>query len=249
MAYDPASLDAPFAALKAYDWGADAAAFQPIDAAVVAAHGDAGLRTALESRLAALLGEGTSRAAKEYICRKLSLIGTAASVPALASLLPQREHSHMARFALERIAAPEAATALRKAAETVEGDLKIGMVSSLAGKGDTAAVPLLAGMLQADRRLAIAAAEALGRLATPEASQALAAIAGVKDPAVAAAVVDARLACAEAFLHQGKRAEALSLYKSLEAATTTGGTSSAAKNAAIAVSRGILACLDTSSPS
>jgi HEAT repeat protein len=252
MAYDPASLDAPFAALRSYDWGGDAKAFQPLDDAVVAAHADAGLRTALETRLAALLGEGTSRAAKEYICRKLSLLGTAASVPALAALLPQQDHSHMARFALERIGAPEAAAALRKAAESVEGDLKIGMVSSLAGKGDTAAVPLLAAMLQtgmpqADRRLASAAAEALGRLATPEAAQALAAAAGASDPGIAAAIVDARLACAEALLQQGKRAEALALYKAVET-TTAGGTSPAAKSAAVAVTRGILACLDTSSP-
>ena len=157
----------------------------------------------------------------------------------------------MARFALEQIGAPEAAAALRKAAETVEGDLKIGMVSSLAGKGDTAAVPLLAGMLksgvpQADRRLATAAADALGRLATPEASQALAAAAGATDPGLAAAIVDARLACAENLLRQGKRAEALALYKAIEA-TNAGGTSPAAKNAAVAIARGILACLDTSS--
>ena len=246
MAYDPASLDAPFAALKSYDWGGDATAFQPIDAAVIAAHADAGLRSALETRLAALLGDGTSRAAKEYICRKLSLIGTAASVPALAALLPQKDHSHMARFALERIGAPEAAAALRQAAETVEGDLKIGMVSSLAGRGDTASVPLLAGMLKADRRLAVAAAEALGTLATPDATQALAG-AATTDPAVAAAVVDARLECAEALLRQGKRSEALALYKAIESAAA-GGASTAAKNAAFAATRGILACLDTSSP-
>jgi HEAT repeat protein len=247
MAYDPASLDVPFAALKSYDWGGDAAAFQPIDVAVVAAHGDAGLRTALEARLAALLGEGTSRAAKEYICRKLSLIGTAASVPALAALLPEKDHSHMARFALERIGAPEAGAALRKAAETAQGVLKIGMVSSLAGRGDPAAVPLLAGLLKADRPVACAAALALGRLATPEAAQALAAAAGSTDPGVAAAVIDARLACGETFLRQGKRAEALAVYKALES-TTAGGTTPATKNAAAAVTRGILACLDTSSP-
>jgi HEAT repeat protein len=247
MAYDLSSLDTPLAALKSFDWGGDATAFQPIDAAVVAAHADAGLRTALETRLAALLGDGTSRAAKEYICRKLSLIGTAASVSGLAALLPQKDHSHMARFALERIGAPEAAAALRSAAQTVDDDLKIGMVSSLAGKGDTAAVPLLAGMLKAESRLAVAAAEALGRLATPEAAQALAEATNATDPTLKAAVSDARLACAESLLRQGKRAEALALYKSLET-TAAGDTSPAAKNAAVAVTRGILACLDTSSP-
>ena len=38
MAYDPASLDKPFEILKAFDWGGDTSAFQPIDSAVVVAH-------------------------------------------------------------------------------------------------------------------------------------------------------------------------------------------------------------------
>lgn len=247
MAHDPATLEAPFAALKSYDWGADAAAFQPIDAAVITAHADQGLRSTLETRLAALLGDDTSRAAKEYVCRKLALIGTAASVPALAALLPQKDHSHMARFALERIGAPEAADALRKAAETVEGDLKIGMITSLASRGDTASVSVFAGLLKGERRLAVAAAEALGTLATPEAAQALAAAAAATDPALAAAILDARLECAEALLRQGKRPEALALYKAIES-TAAGNASPVAKNAAFAATRGILACLDTSSP-
>ena len=147
MAFDLATLDAPFAALKAYDWGADAAPFKTIDDAVIAAHGDAALRGELEKRFAALLGAGTSRAAKEYVCRKLMMIGTAASVPALAALLADKDNSHMARFALERISGPEAIEAIRKALGSVPVDLKIGMISSLAARGDAACVPMLAGLL------------------------------------------------------------------------------------------------------
>ncbi|MFM8805551.1 MAG: hypothetical protein ACKOK8_16865, partial [Planctomycetia bacterium] len=99
MAYDPTSLDKPLEVLKAFDWGGDTSAFQPIDDAVIAAHGDSAARADLEKRLAALLAAPTSRAAKEYVCRKLSLIGTAASVPSLAALLPEKDHSHMARYA------------------------------------------------------------------------------------------------------------------------------------------------------
>jgi len=243
MASDPASLDTSFATLRGYDWGADAAALQPIDAAVIAAHGDAAARADLEERLVALLGGGTSRAAKEYVCRKLSLIGTAAAVPALANLLPDKEHSHMARFALERIAAPEAAAALRKALATVQGDLKIGMISSLAGRGDVASVPALAALLASEPRTAAAAAAALGRIGSAEAAQALAA-ADSADQAVRAAVVDARLSCAEAQLRQGKRQEALATYKALADAAAAD-TSPAAKAGRLAATRGILACLDT----
>lgn len=248
MAYDPASLDKPFEILKTFDWGGDTSAFQPIDAAVVAAHADPTARADLEKRLAALLGAGTSRAAKEYICRKLSLIGTAASVPSLAALLPEKDHSHMARFALERINAAEAAEALRKALGTVQGDLKIGMISSLAGRGDAASVPVIAALLTGDSRTAVAAADALGRIRTPEACQSLAAASGVADAAAAAAIANARLACAESLLKQGKRAEAKSIYTSLSESTAAG-TTPAAKATRLAATRGILACLDTTTPS
>jgi HEAT repeat protein len=249
MAYDPASLDKPFEILKAFDWGGDTAAFQPIDAAVVAAHADPAARADLEKRLASLLGAGTSRAAKEYVCRKLSLIGTAASVPSLAALLPEKEHSHMARFALERIPAAEAAEALRKALGAAQGDLKIGMISSLAGRGDAASVPAIAALLSGDSRTAVAAADGLGRIHTPEACQALAAASGVTDKAALAAIADARLACAESLLRQGKRAEAKAIYTSLADAAAKAGATPAAKATRLAASRGILACLDTTTPS
>ena len=244
MAHDPASLDELFASLQAFDWGGDATALREIDAAVIAAHGDAAVRADLEKRLSALLGGSCPRAAKDYACRKLAVIGTAASVPALAAFLPDREHSHMARFALQQISAAEAAAALRKALGDLQGDLKIGMISSLAGRGDAASVPLLAALVRGEPRIAVAAAEALGRIRTDEALQALAAAADVADPAVAAAVADARLAGAEAQLRHGRRPEALATYRAL-AEATAGGTTPSAKAVRLAATRGILACLDT----
>jgi len=240
MAYDSASLDKPLEALKAFDWGGDAAPLQAIDAAVIAVHADPAARADLEKRLAALLGAGTSRPVTEYVCRKLSLIGTAASVPTLAALLPQKDHSHMARFALERIAAPEAAAALRQALAAVQGDLKIGMISSLAGRDDAACVPMLAGLLAGESSTAVAAADALGRIHTPEAVQVLAAATSISDKPAAAAIVNARLACAESLLRQGKRPEAMAVYNSVAA-----GSEPTASFMRLAAERGILACLDT----
>jgi hypothetical protein len=246
MALDPATLDAPFAALQAYDWGADAGPLAAIDAAVVAAHDDKPLRDEVEKRLIAVLSGTTSRAAREYACRKLMLVGGAASVPALAALLGDAAQSHMARFALERIAAPQAGEALRQAATRLQGDLRIGMISSLAGRGDTAAVAMLAGLLTGEPKTAVVAADALGRIHSPEAIAALAG-GGVKDAAVAAAIVDARLASAERLLAQGKRAEAHTIYKAIESAAD--GQSPASRSAKLAAARGVLACLDTSTAS
>jgi hypothetical protein len=242
MAFDLASLDAPFASLKTYDWGADAGFFKTIDDAVIAAHADASLRRDIEKRFSALLGDGTSRAAKEYICRKLSMIGTASSVPALAALLPHKDHSHMARFALERIGGPEAADALRKAFASLDGDLKLGMMASLAARRDTASVPLFAPLLKADEKTAVAAAKALGMIQDAASSQALASAAAAASGKAAAAITDARLACAEAMLAEGKRSEAMAVYRQLEASAAG---KPGEKAAAIAAKRGIVACLDT----
>ena len=102
-------LDQAFEALKTYDWGVDPAVLKPINEALVTTSDDPAARKSLESRLCEALGSDVPRAAKDYVCRALRTIGTAASVRALAELLPQAESSHMARYALERIPAPEAA--------------------------------------------------------------------------------------------------------------------------------------------
>ena len=164
MPFDLTTLDEPLKTLAAYDWGADAAPFKAIDAAVIAAHADKALRAELEKRFTDLLGCGTTRAAKEYVCRKLMMIGTATSVPALAALLGDSDNSHMARFALERIPVPEAGNALNKALATVSEPLKVGMISSLAARRDPACVTALTALLKGSPLLAIPAANALGSI-------------------------------------------------------------------------------------
>jgi HEAT repeat protein len=118
------------------------------------------------------------------------------------------------------------------------------MISSLAGRGDAASVPLLAALLPGESKTAVAAADALGRIHSPEAIQALAAASGVSDKAAAAAISNARMACAESLLKQGKRAEAKAIYTSLSEAAAAG-TTPTAKATRLAAARGILACLDT----
>ncbi|HPZ83015.1 MAG TPA: hypothetical protein PL064_06260, partial [Thermogutta sp.] len=74
-------LEDAFEALKTFDWGADPKVLKPIDDAIVATYGDAAGRRELENKLLELLKSDVSRAAKDFICRKLRVIGTAASVP------------------------------------------------------------------------------------------------------------------------------------------------------------------------
>ncbi|NBX29402.1 hypothetical protein EBR04_02950 [bacterium] len=241
MAYDSASLDAPFAALAAFDWGQDAAPLEAIDDAVNATHGDANGRSDLEKRLVKILEAGPKRAAKEYACRKLSMIGTATAVPALATLLYDAESSHMARFALERIAAPEATAALRTALGMLAGGPRVGIMDSLAARGDEESLATIAGLLAADELTAVAAAKALGAFRSPAAADALAAAAPAAVGQVAAAIADARFECAEELLRQNKRTEAAAIYAAIAAATAGKPESRLIE---LAATRGLVACAD-----
>lgn len=228
-------LDQAFDKLKTLDWGADLKPLEAIDAAVIASHNDAAVQKDLESRLTALLKAEAPRDAKDYACRKLMIVGTTAAVPTLAELLPQEQHSHMARFALERIPATEAATALRDSLPKVNGKLKVGVIASLGARRDAASVSALAALLtDTDEQIVRAAATALGDIASAEAAKSLTDI----KPAGAAAksaVTDARLACAEALLAAGNKAEAMAIYKSFAAGDQP-------KHIKLAGTRGMLAC-------
>lgn len=238
---DAAPLDDAFAALRAFDWSADGGFAKTIDAAVVAAHGDDAARADLERRFVAILSADASRAAKDYACRRLVPVGTATAVPALAALLPAADHSHLARGALERIAAPEAGQALRDALAALHGDLAIGMMASLAARGDAASVPLLAERLRGDGPEAVAAAVALGRIGSPAAATALAGVDAFGGGPRASAVADARLACAERLLASGNAAAAATAYRALAAGAAG---KPAARRIELAATRGLLACAD-----
>jgi HEAT repeat protein len=215
-AANAAAVDKAFEALKSFDWGTDRTLLKPIDDAVIAAHDNAALQKELEPRLVAVLKTGANRDAKDFVCRKLMLIGTAASVPALAELLPDKDNSHMARYALERIAAAEAARALRDALPTLSGSLKVGVIASLGVRRDAASVPALAALLaDADQKVACASMCALGDIGNSVAAKALNTFAKKAPNELKPALADALLTNAERLLADGKKAEAILIYKSL----------------------------------
>jgi HEAT repeat protein len=237
---DAAAVDKAFEALKTYDWGTERNTLDPIDEAVVATQGDAAGRKELETRLLAVLNSGASRSAKDYICRTLRTVGTAESVPTLAALLPDEDLSHIARYALERIPAAEAGAAMAQALPKLPDAFKVGTIGSLGVRRDAASVAVLAGMLpNADPAIVRAAACALGNIGTPEAGKALSDFAKKADESLKPAVADACLVCAERLLADGKKAQALVLYKSLSAEGQP-------KHVRLAAQRGLLAAVGKS---
>ncbi len=213
-----ATVDDAFNTLKTYDWGADRAALNPIDQAIIATQKDAAARKALEKRLVDALAGGLSRSAQDYVCRKLRVVGTAQSIPALAALLPAEETSHIARYALERIPDEKAVAALRNALPKVSSKLKPGLIGSLGKRRDTKSIASIAKRLgESDLQVARAAAQALALIGTPAAAKQLSAFAKKASPDMKLPVADARLICAEQLLADGKKSEAVALYKELQA--------------------------------
>ena len=213
---DPAALDKAFETLKTYDWGQDRSPLKALDDAVAAAHGDAAAKKALEARLVTVIKSDAPRAAKDAVCRQLSLIGSAEAVPALAELLTNQELSQMGRYALERIPDASAVAALRDALPKTEGLLKVGVINSLGVRRDAESAAALTALLEnQDQQVTAAAAAALGAIASPDAAKALDEFQKKAPDKLKLAVADARLCCAERQLAAGKKLEAMAIYKSL----------------------------------
>lgn len=233
-----ADLDKAFEALKTYKTGDDPAPVQgPIDKAVMAVQGNMANRTALERRLAATLTPAYSYVARSFVCRQLALIGTPASVPALAPLVLEEELSVHARNALERIAGEESAKALRDALGQAKGRTRIGVINSVVARRDAASTRVLIKILGEDQDSAAAAAKALGEIGTAEAAKALTAARGKGPAKVQQAVVDGTLICADRLVAAGQRSQAITLLEGLTEASQPKHVRLAAHRALSAVAR------------
>ena len=225
--------DKAFELLQTYDYGDDRKALNPIDDAIVATQNDKAGRKKLEDQMIAVLQSDATRNGKDYVCRKLKVIGTEASVPALGSMLSDPIHSHMARYALESMPNDAAGAALRDALGKLTGALKAGVIGSLGVRQDDAAVDSLSELVgDSDAVVAKAAARALAAIRSPAAAKAL--MAAKPNAASSSAAVDAMLACAEQLVAGGDANTALQIYSKLAA--------SPVKHIKLAASNGMLAC-------
>lgn len=151
-----------------------------------------------EAELIVVLKSDAALEQKSAACRQLASIGTKQAVPVLAPLLADEKLSHMARYALEPLPDSSADDAFRAVLGTLKGKLLIGVINSIAVRGDQKAIPQLLKLWQdSDASVADAAAAALGKLGSVEAAPKL--------------TGDAALRCAEAL--KGK--EAVAIYERL----------------------------------
>ncbi len=231
----PANLDEALKQLATYEFGQSREALTMISDAIRDSHANKADRDKLVGRLTGMLAGSTSIDGKRFICRQLSIGGGAASVPALAALLLDKDLSDMARYALERIEDPAAVAAMRAALPRAAGKQKIGIINSLGDRKDAESLAALAAALgDADPAIAAAAAAAVGKIDGSEAAKALTgALAGAK-PEVRPTVVDALLLCADRLAAAAKKDEAAAIYQAMYKPTE-------AKHIRMAALRGLVA--------
>ena len=169
--------------------------------------------------LIALLQSNAPQADKAIACKQLAIYGDKDAVPALAPLLCDWELASWARIALEAIPGPAADAALRGALDKVHGRLLVGDINSIGVRRDPKAVsPLVKKLKDVDPDVAAAAAVALGRIGGTVAAGALSKALATTPEAVRTAVAQGCILCAERFIAQGKRPEAVKLYDSVRLA-------------------------------
>jgi HEAT repeat protein len=171
-----------------------------------------------EVKLIRQLQSDAPLAEKAAACARLKNVGSAACVPALSSLLTDDQLAHSARYALESMPAPEAGKALLDALNRAKGSNQVGIINSLAMRGEAGAVQEFAKLLSSgDQDVAVAAAEGLGRIGGAEAAAGLeSALAGSRGE-THRIEVDALLACAERCREKGELREASRLYRRIYA--------------------------------
>ncbi|MCH8219090.1 MAG: hypothetical protein IH892_20205 [Planctomycetes bacterium] len=211
--HSSAAATADYEALGDYDFGKSRQALSAIEQEIRSLSSTGHLQ--VESRLLDVLDRPqASFAAKQFVCRMLRRVGSAHCVPDLAELLSDAELSHMARFALQHLPAPQAGAALRAALTTLEGDLRVGVIGSLGLREDRLAVDLLAALvISKDRGTASAAIKALGRIGGREAAQCLSTV--NLSAGLAALREDSLLMCGDSLLAEGQRDRAVAIYREM----------------------------------
>jgi HEAT repeat protein len=165
-----------------------------------------------EQELIAVLHSDSAKAKKADACKDLSVYGSPKAVPELAKLLPDEQLASWARIALEAIPGPASDEALRRAADSLHGQLLVGVINSIGVRRDAGAVKsLIPKLTDQDVGVASAAAVALGRVGNAEAAKSLQQTLASAPAKVRPAIAEGLVLCAERSLKEGRAAEAVVL--------------------------------------
>ena len=211
-----ASESADLDALMHYESGADATPLRHYEQLVAQSVNDAALRKSVEADLVRVLGGDSTFEAKRFACLNLAVIGTEASVPALAALLKQGETVGIACAALAQNPSPKATAELRKALGSLSGRAQAQVAHALGVRQDTKAVTQLNKLASgSDLDAAEAAIIALGKIGTAGAQKTLAKLRQECPETLSRAVAEASLSLAETLAAKGSPRLAAGIYTEL----------------------------------
>jgi HEAT repeat protein len=210
------SASATLESLRHYASGADATPLRRYEQLVAESVNNAAQRKGIEADFVSVLTGDSTFEAKRFACQQLAIIGTSASVPALANLLKDEATAGIACLALANNPSPEALAALRAALGTTKGLALAHVIHTLGERGDTKAVAQLNKLARdTDPMVAESAIVALGKIATPGAAKTLAALRRDESPALRLAVADGSIRLAERLAAKGEPRRATVIYTEL----------------------------------
>jgi len=215
---DLQKLDALLIQVQAYDWGASREPLMQYTDLERAAYQDPAMVRLVEKKLLTLLKRNASLAAKQFVCQRLSVIGSEASAPTLSKMLKDEKTADMARYALERIPGKKITDALHKALGSSRGLTRIGIINPLGQRAEAGSAAALIKLLNhSDPAVVAASASALGKIGTLAAVAALEQALPKMKTDLLPTALQAMLQAADKLAQTGNASAALTLYKKLQA--------------------------------
>lgn len=183
------------------------------------ARGSAGKRTQraeLEAALANLLVPTSTFEARRFACQQLAVVGSDASVPAIAKLLAENDTVGIACLAFGNRPSAEADEVLRAALPAARGQGRLQIISTLGNRRDTKSVPALGAIVrEGEPDAAKAAIIAIAKIGDTPARKALADMERSQSAALGPTFAEANLRMAEHLAKAGDRKAAAAIYERL----------------------------------
>ncbi len=160
--------------VKVYDYGKSRKSLSDINDLLRFVNSDKALIAQLETEFDKFLSTNSTFAAKQFICEKLSVMGTDKSIPALQKLLQNNKTVNIALYALERIPGEAVNSTLINELKKANKKNKIAIINVLARRGDRKVVDTAVSMFKkGDKQTKSAMIKVLGELSGKKAIKAL----------------------------------------------------------------------------
>lgn len=196
-----------------YESGQNAEPLRQLEQLIRESAGKRPQRAEIESAMMNLLAPASTFEARRFACQQLAIVGSDASVPAIAKLLQDDESSGIACLAFGNRPSAKADTALRDALSAARHPGSAQIISTLGNRRDVKAVKLLTKAARdAETAVAETSIQALGKIGNRAAHKALVELQPTVSPKLVTCLAEADLCIAGQLAAAGDRKEAAKIY-------------------------------------